>query len=94
VQGQYRRFAVYYHATVTAQETPRPVTTPLPVTKAALVARARASASQASAPVALVGGMVIGAVPVGLPSGLVGAAPVLGVAPPMPAPGVVGEGVV
>ena len=76
VQGQYRRFAGYYHATVTASETPRPVTTPLPVTMAA-IARARGASG--------------GAVPVGLPVSV--PVPGGGVAPPVPAPGVAGEGV-
>lgn len=80
VQGQYRRFAGYYHATVTARETLAPVATPLPVMMSAIT-RAHQPAPQASVSVALVG----------LPAGLVGATP--GVAPPVPAPGVVGEGV-
>jgi len=100
VQGQYRRFAGYYHATVTARETPAPVATPLPVTMAA-IARARTAAVGGAALVVLpapwavpttpTGPVPLG-VPVSLPSGLVGATP--GVAPPVPAPGVVGEGVV
>jgi len=99
VQGQYRRFAGYYHATVTATQTPRPVTTPLPVMMSAIAA-CRSAASGGAALVVLPApwavpttptGPVPLSVPVSLPSGLVGAAP--GVAPPVPAPLGSGEGV-
>lgn len=96
VQGQYRRFAGYYHATVTARETPPPapgVRAPLPVTMAA-IAQARGGASGGAALVVLPAPWAVPTTPTGpaplgvpgsLPAGLVGATP--GVAPPVPAPG-------
>jgi len=99
VQGQYRRFAGYYHATVTARETLAPVATPLPVTMSAIT-RARGGASGGAALVVLPAPWAVPTTPTGpaplgvpgsLPSVLVAQAP--GVAPPVPAPGVVGEGV-